>query len=170
MLHSCSEFWCLTTYQGSVSIRIKILPEISLTFHRSVNGNVQHKGGIFRLLLAGWDSWYCGHYWPIVPVPDDRWWWLWRNWWNGDWQRKPKFSEKTCPSATLSTTNPTWLDPGSNPGRRGGNPATNHLSYGAATKEVREQWCPTGRKFKLRKYVIKLSGDIRVIVIGVGLI
>jgi hypothetical protein len=38
----------------------------------------------------------------------------------------------TCPSATLSTTNPTWPDPGLNPGRRGGKPATNRLSYGAA--------------------------------------
>jgi hypothetical protein len=27
------------------------------------------------------------------------------NWWNEDWQGKPKYSEKTCPSATLSTTN-----------------------------------------------------------------
>jgi hypothetical protein len=36
------------------------------------------------------------------------------------------------PSATLSTTNTTWPDPGSNPGRRGGKPATNRLSYGAA--------------------------------------
>jgi hypothetical protein len=27
--------------------------------------------------------------------------------WNEDWQGKPKYSEKTCPSATLSTTNPT---------------------------------------------------------------
>jgi hypothetical protein len=27
-------------------------------------------------------------------------------WWNEDWQGKPKYSEKTCPSATLSTTNP----------------------------------------------------------------
>jgi hypothetical protein len=26
----------------------------------------------------------------------------------------------------------TWPDPGSNPGRRGGKPATNSLSYGAA--------------------------------------
>jgi hypothetical protein len=26
---------------------------------------------------------------------------------------------KTCPIATLSTTNPTWTDPGSNPGLRG---------------------------------------------------
>jgi hypothetical protein len=22
--------------------------------------------------LAGWDFGYCGHYWPIVPDPDDR--------------------------------------------------------------------------------------------------
>jgi hypothetical protein len=29
-------------------------------------------------------------------------------------------------------TNPTWRDPGLNPGRRGGKPATNRLSYGAA--------------------------------------
>jgi hypothetical protein len=40
-------------------------------------------------------------------------------------------SEKTCPSATLSTTNPTWLDPRLNPGRLCGEPATNRLSYGA---------------------------------------
>jgi hypothetical protein len=33
-----------------------------------------------------------------------------------------------CPSQ-----NPTWLDPESNPGRRGGKPATNRLSYGAAS-------------------------------------
>jgi hypothetical protein len=33
-----------------------------------------------------------------------------------------------CPSQ-----NPTWLDPGFNPGRRGGKPATNRLSYGAAS-------------------------------------
>jgi hypothetical protein len=34
-----------------------------------------------------------------------------------------------CPSQ-----NPTWPDPGLNPGHRGGKPATNRLSYGAA-------WC-----------------------------
>jgi hypothetical protein len=37
---------------------------------------------------------------------------------------------ENLPSATLSTTNPTWPDPGLNPGRRGGKPATNRLSYG----------------------------------------
>jgi hypothetical protein len=64
------------------------------------------------ILLPTESTWYCGHYWPIVPVPDDRWWWLWRNWWNEDWQGKSKYSEKTCSSATLSTTNPTWPDLG----------------------------------------------------------
>jgi hypothetical protein len=65
--------------------------------------------------------------------------WLW-GWriilWNEDWQGKPKYSEKTCPCVTLSTTNPTWPDPGLNPGRRGGKPATNRLSYGAATSRT----------------------------------
>jgi hypothetical protein len=45
---------------------------------------------------------------------------------------KTKVSEKTCPSATVSTTNPTWYDPGSNPERRGGKPVTNRRSYGLA--------------------------------------
>jgi hypothetical protein len=47
-------------------------------------------------------------------------------------QGKPKYSEKTCPSGTLSTTNCTSLEPVLNPSRRGGKPATNRLSYGAA--------------------------------------
>jgi hypothetical protein len=54
------------------------------------------------------------------------WSWWWRNWWN-DWQGKPKYSEKTCPSAALSTTNPTFCL-----GHRGGKPVTNRLSYGTA--------------------------------------
>jgi hypothetical protein len=38
----------------------------------------------------------------------------------------------TCPSNILSTTNPTWTDPGSIPGLRGERPATNRLSHGTA--------------------------------------
>jgi hypothetical protein len=53
--------------------------------------------------------------------------------WNEIDRGKPKNSgEKTCPSATLSTTNPTWTGPGSNPGCRGGRPAANRLSHGTA--------------------------------------
>jgi hypothetical protein len=65
---------------------------------------------------------------PIVPAPDDyddgeiggmivR--------GNRSTRRKP------CPSATLSTTNPTCC-PEANPGRCGGKPATNRFSYGTA--------------------------------------
>jgi hypothetical protein len=43
------------------------------------------------------------------------------------WKR-PKYSEKTCPRLCLSTTNPTWSDPG----HHGGNLATNLPSYGTA--------------------------------------
>jgi hypothetical protein len=69
--------------------------------------------------------------WAIAPASDDRW-RMWCSRWSKNWQGKPKYSEKTCPSATLFTTNPTWLDLGSNPGRSGGKPETNRLSYGAA--------------------------------------
>jgi hypothetical protein len=40
--------------------------------------------------------------------------------------------KKTCPSVTLSTTNPTWSDMSSNPDSRCGKPATNRLSHGTA--------------------------------------
>jgi hypothetical protein len=41
---------------------------------------------------------------------------------------------ETCPSATLSTTNPTWIDQGANPGLRGERPATNDLSHVTALR------------------------------------
>jgi hypothetical protein len=44
---------------------------------------------------------------------------------------------KTCPNATLSTTNITWTDPFANPGLRDDWPATKRLSDGTAlTAEV----------------------------------
>jgi hypothetical protein len=48
---------------------------------------------------------------------------------------------KTCPSATLSTTNPTWIDPGANPGLRGERPATNDLSHGTALCFIATKKC-----------------------------
>jgi hypothetical protein len=108
----------------AANVKVTVLPPASII---RVN-----RGSRFFLRWGETEStWYVGHCWPIVPAPDDRW-WLWSNWWNEDWQEKSKYSEKTCPSATLSTTNPTWPDLGSNPGHRGGKPATNRLSYGTA--------------------------------------
>jgi hypothetical protein len=73
---------------------------------------------------------HVGHWMAYCICPG--WLWGWRIYWNEDWQGKLKYSEKTCPNATLSTTNPTWPDPGLSPGRHSGKPATNRLSYGAA--------------------------------------
>jgi hypothetical protein len=59
--------------------------------------------------------------------------------WNEIDRWKPATRRKTCPSATLSTTNPTWTDPGSNPGLRSGRPATNRLSHGTASVSLRKR-------------------------------
>jgi hypothetical protein len=88
---------------------------------------------IILLFLVVWD-WVHLVLRPLLACctsPYDRWWWLWSNWWTEDWWAKPNYSRKTCTSPSLSTTKPTWPNPGSNPGRRGGKPATNRLSYGA---------------------------------------
>jgi hypothetical protein len=51
----------------------------------------------------------------LVPAPVDTWWWLWRSRCNEGWQGKLQYSDKTCPSAILSTINPIWPDLVSNP-------------------------------------------------------
>jgi hypothetical protein len=43
---------------------------------------------------------------------------------------------KTCPNATLSTTNSTWIGMELNPGLRGERPETNRLSHGTAKIRV----------------------------------
>jgi hypothetical protein len=48
------------------------------------------------------------------------------------WRENRRTRRKTCPSATLSTTNPTWIDQGANPGLRGERLETNRLSHGTA--------------------------------------
>jgi hypothetical protein len=64
-----------------------------------------------------------------------------------DCQRRQKYSEKTCPSAVLSTTDPKLCYLDSNPGRRGGKPATNRLSYDIAADK--DEICFFSRASKL---------------------
>jgi hypothetical protein len=81
---------------------------------------------------------YVATNWPTAPAPDDR--WVWSIWWNENCQGKPKYYEETWASATFLTTNPTWFHLRSEPGRRGGKPATNRLSYGTAQTAVLIRW------------------------------
>jgi hypothetical protein len=55
-------------------------------------------------------------------------------WWNDIFAVETEVLGENLPSATLSTTNLTWIDPGANPGLRGERPATNRLSHGTAYK------------------------------------
>jgi hypothetical protein len=62
-------------------------------------------GGV-RLSLLGTSA----TIWPIVPVPNDRW-WMWSSRWNEHWQGKQKYSEKLvqvplCPPQIPH--DPTW--------------------------------------------------------------
>jgi hypothetical protein len=100
--------------------------------------------------------------WPIVPAPDDRWWRMWSSRCFANWQGKPMYSEKTCPSATLSTKNPTWPDLGSNQGRGGGKPSTNGLSYGTAIIRANLQ-VPKLRHLLLRLTCMQKRGSVTAV-------
>jgi hypothetical protein len=52
--------------------------------------------------------------------------------WNDTDRKNRRTHREPCHSATLSTTNPTWTDPGTNSGLRGERPTTNRLSHGTA--------------------------------------
>jgi hypothetical protein len=87
--------------------------------------------------------------WPIVPAPGD--------YDDGEiggmkigrghesTRRKPAPAPLCPPQILLDQT------PGSNPGRRGGKPATNRLSYGAAS--LNSYICKRTLKFKLQVWV-----------------
>jgi hypothetical protein len=58
---------------------------------------------------------------------------------------------ETCPNATLSTTNPTWIDPGVNPGLRCERPGTILLSHGPALDRRLEcNYCNFSARFIVR--------------------
>jgi hypothetical protein len=54
-----------------------------------------------------------------------------------EWQEEQRYLKKICPSAALSTTDPTWLDLGLNSSYHGGKPMTNLLSYSTASTPIK---------------------------------
>jgi hypothetical protein len=99
---------CLVNISAAIpTFAINTLEVLRLSFLRKA-GNCSILMYIIFFYFSFIASWvglsplYCGDFWPIVPARDDRRGWLWCNWWNENWQGKPKYSEKTYPSATLS--------------------------------------------------------------------
>jgi hypothetical protein len=88
----------------------------------------------FFFSFLGWGETEWATNLTLVPARDERW-WAWSSRWNENWQ-----SEKTCTSATWCTTNPTWIELGSNPGRSAGKPTTNRPSTWLTVRLWRWRW------------------------------
>jgi hypothetical protein len=67
-------------------------------------------------------TWYVGHYLAYCVEQSMEW----------ELAGETEVAGENLPSGTFSTTYPTWPVLGSNPGRHGGKPATNRLSYDTA--------------------------------------
>lgn len=66
--------------------------------------------------------------------------WNTKQWWKDTDKQQPKYLEKTCPIATLSIKNPTWIDLQSNPALCCKRLANNHLSHDMAGEESICTW------------------------------
>jgi hypothetical protein len=72
--------------------------------------------------------------WHNIPAPD-KWWWMWRNRPNDNWQGNRSTRRKPTPVPLCPPQIPqTW--PGLEPGRRGGKPETNRLTYAMANSAL----------------------------------
>jgi hypothetical protein len=94
-----------------------------------LNGQLWTDGIIHLFLWGETTSLNCWHERTYCSSP--RWYEFGERRWN-DIDRGKRTWRETCPSATLSTTNPTWIDPTANLFLRGERPATNRLSHGTA--------------------------------------
>jgi hypothetical protein len=81
------------------------------------------------LVSMGWDC--VSELQPLPKILLNPWWWYELESDGGMiLTRKNRGTRRrTCPSAALSTMNPTWIDPGANSGLRGERPGSNHLSH-----------------------------------------
>jgi hypothetical protein len=105
-----------------------------------------HEVGVYHemwfFFLVSWggmrlseSAWYVGHFWPIVPAPDYRWWWVEQS---VEWELAgdTEVLGENLPQCHFVHHRSQWPDLGSNPGLRGGKPATNRLSYVTALWNV----------------------------------
>jgi hypothetical protein len=74
----------------------------------------------------------CGCLLTLAYYAFPRWYDFGERRWNDIDRGKPKNSEKNLSQCHFVHQNPTWIDPGANPGLPGERPATNHLSHGTA--------------------------------------
>jgi hypothetical protein len=95
----------------------KRIPHFTIFFPEGGVGLVPKRGCLLTLAYYAFPRWYefGERRWNDILTGENR-----------------RTRRKTCPSASLSTTNPTWIDSCANPGLRGERPSTNYLGYGTA--------------------------------------
>jgi hypothetical protein len=116
--------WALVYFSHSTEMSHFGLNSATICKTENIRGKKTNLAKLF--LFLGWD--YISELpslTDILFIPQMI--WVGERRWNDTDRGKPKTRRKTCPRATLSTTNPTWIDPGANPGLCGQNPATNRL-------------------------------------------
>jgi hypothetical protein len=112
---------------------------------------------LLRVLILVWEvvvavhvHWVILCLWNVAPSrhivhpPGDV--WVWRG--NDTDRENRRTLRKICPSATLSTTNPTWNDLGMNPGLHGERLTSNCLSHGTALFEKSDEHAHISNKLK----------------------
>jgi hypothetical protein len=107
------------------------------SFHSLSNGSYSKYTKhvlLYELLLFGlWGYWRCGHSWPIVSALGIVKMMIVEKQMECRLAGETKVLGENLPQRHFCPSqNPTWPDPGLNPDRRGGKPATNRLGYGAA--------------------------------------
>jgi hypothetical protein len=119
----------------------------SYSFLSSIGQHVNDRPGS-RVHVDGVRCLKCGHKRSYYSSPDE--YMSIEPWWNdidrGNWRTR----RKTCPNATLSSTDLTWTDPGANPGLRSENQESNFLS----NYKTRPGYCFSPLKQEVRLNII----------------
>jgi hypothetical protein len=119
--------------RGHNILRLRAIPSRNRP-HSTTQAEVTSGQISTSFVIMRWDYFFCetaAANGPTVHPPDDtRVNMDWR--WNYTDRGNRTTRRKTCPSATLSTSNPTSTALGTKPGLRDEKPATNRLSYGTA--------------------------------------
>jgi hypothetical protein len=123
---------CKHSRQREQGARHMVCTEVGLVLRPSLIASVSSTttGRFFKFYFMGWH--YVSELLPLADILVIPRWYMESDGGIILTGKNRRTWRKTCPSVTLSATNPTSIYPGTNPGLRGERPPTNRLSHGTA--------------------------------------